>query len=279
MAIIAGSAAAIGAWAGGAAAAVGASAAVAGTIATIAESVVIGVVTGAVIGAATSAITGGNILDGALKGAAIGGITAGVTTGLTTAFSGATEAAKGLETVNGIANGVPSGTVTEPLANGGTGLVDTPMSGKSALQAVDSSKILQSGNTSNAINTGTALHSVKDGILNKEVIAGGLEGAFSGLGQVAAAKMEGDSKEEQMRKEAEIAQQAKDDNQVGEFVARVANINVPDWWNKYIDPSLTNKQPVSSNGNQVNSNAQQITQAPTQDKYFNQGLLNRGAIA
>ena len=276
MAIIAGSAAVIGAWAGGAAAAVGASAAVAGAVAVIAESVVIGVVTGAVIGAATSAITGGNILDGALKGAAIGGITAGVTTGLTMAFSGATEAAKGLETVSGISKGVPSGTVTEPLANGGTGLVDTQMSGKSALQAVDSSKILQSGNVS---NTGTALHSVKNGILNKEVISGGLEGAFSGLGQVAAAKMEGDSKEEQMRKEAEIAQQAKDDNQVGEFVARVANINVPDWWNKYIDQSLTNNKQVSSNGNPVNIKDHPITQTPTQDKYFNQGFLNRGAIA
>ena len=278
MTIIAGSAAAIGAWAGGAASAVGFTAA-AGAIATIAESVVIGVITGAVIGAATSAITGGNILDGALKGAAIGGITAGVTTGLTMAFSGATEAAKGLETVSGISKGVPSGTVTEPLANGGTGLVDTTMSGKAALQAVDSSKILQPGNTSNAINTGTVLHSVKDGILNKEVIAGGLEGAFSGLGQVAAAKMEGDSKEEQMRKEAEIAQQAKDDNQVGEFVARVANINVPDWWNKYIDQSLTNNKPVSSNGNPGNTNDNPITQTPTQDKYFNQGFLNRGAIA
>lgn len=279
MAVIAGAAAVIGSWAGGAAAAVGASAAVAGAVTAIAESVVIGVVTGAVIGAATSAVTGGNILDGALKGAAIGGITAGVTTGLTMAFSGATGAAKGIETVSGISKGVPSGTGTETLVKGGTGSVDIPMSGKSALQAVDSSKILQPGNASNAIKTESSLSTVKDAILNKEVVAGGLEGAFSGLGQVAAAKMEADSAEKEAEKEAEIAQQAKDNNQVGAFVAQVANINVPDWWNKYIDPSLTNKQPVSSNGNKVNSNAQQITQTPTQDKVFNQGLLQRGAIA
>jgi hypothetical protein len=186
-------------------------------------------------------------------------------------FSGATEAAKGLETVSGISKGVPSGTVTEPLVQGGTGSVDIPMSGNSFVQTVESSKALQPGNVSNAINTEGATSSIKDAFLNKETIAGGVEGAFGGLGQIAAAKMEADGAEEALEREAEIAQQVKDDNQVGEFVAKVANITVPDWWNQYIDPSLTNKQQTPNN--------QPTTQAQTQSNPTRQGILYGGAIA
>lgn len=281
MPVIASAAAAIGGWAAAGATAVGLATA-ATAIGAVVESVVVGAIYGALIGGATSAITGGDILTGALKGAAIGGVTAGVTTGLSEAFSSATtttdvSAASGLD-----ATVAP--TVTETGITGATdgltqGVGATMDKGaqlmKNAETGINTTATTASDLASGAKSTSNGLlASAKEALSNKEVLASGLEGTFKGFGQIAAAKMEADSAEEKAQREAEILEEAKAQNKVGEFEVQVANIKVPNWWNKYLNPAFKSNAKTNAELN----NKAAVPSVVKNQTANNNGLLNGAMV-
>lgn len=275
MAAVAAAAAAVASW--GAAAGAAVAAVTTTAIGAVVESVVVGVIYGAAIGAATSAITGENILTGALKGAAIGGISSGVVTGLGQVFSSATSSiSQGTGTIqlqNAAAPEVLGSTVET-----GSGLTTGTMSGELAgtgAKAMGDAAVQASSQTvgSSAVTTGAEASTASKGfwesaktlLSDKEVVAGGAKGLFEGMGQMGAAMMSSDSKTEAVEREAELAKEAKDNNKVGEFVAHIANISVPNWWEKYVNPAV-------SGSSTKNSATTTITGSQ------GQGLLNQGAV-
>lgn len=211
-------AAPVAAWAIGA----GASA----TVAAVAGSVAVGVVSGAVIGAATAAISGGDIFKGALKGAVIGGITGGALSGLgmaTGIASAETQLAKfGLDSAGTAISTAPTAGIPELATEGGTALRSA---GETPGILAQAGKPLLSDET-------------------VKVVAGVGQGAAEGYGETKAAEAEvAGQKElaEWQRQQDRIDVAA---NVPGEFQARTANIKVPEWWNKYLNP----KQGVLTQG-------------------------------
>jgi len=221
----------VAAWAGG-----GMAGAVIGGIAA-------GIVTGAVIGAATAAITGGDILKGALMGAALGGISGGIGAYLSAGAAAAGGAAAGgvgasAETA-AMAAGAPAGftgTATGAAFSGGPGLSATPGLLSSGL-----------GEAGKAIGK-QALGVIKDKVLEKKkgwsddtvkILAGIGEGAAQGLGAMGAAKMKAGSDKELAEWTANQEKIKIAANAPGDFTMQTANIKIPDWWNKYLNPAPT----------------------------------------
>jgi len=220
----------VAAWAGG-----GMAGAVIGGIAA-------GIVTGAVIGAATAAITGGDILKGALMGAALGGISGGIGAYLSAGAAAGGAAAGGVgasaETA-AMAAGAPAGftgTATGAAFSGGPGLSATPGLLSSGL-----------GEAGKAIGK-QALGVIKDKVLEEKkgwsddtvkILAGIGEGAAQGLGAMGAAKMKAGSDKELAEWTANQEKIKIAANAPGDFTMQTANIKIPDWWNKYLNPAPT----------------------------------------
>jgi len=220
----------VAAWAGG-----GMAGAVIGGIAA-------GIVTGAVIGAATAAITGGDILKGALMGAALGGISGGIGAYLSAGAAAGGAAAGGVgasaETA-AMAAGAPAGftgTATGAAFSGGPGLSATPGLLSSGL-----------GEAGKAIGK-QALGVIKDKVLEEKkgwsddtvkILAGIGEGAAQGLGAMGAAKIKAGADKELAEWTANQEKIKIAANAPGDFTMQTANIKIPDWWNKYLNPAPT----------------------------------------
>jgi len=219
----------------------------------VSGAVAVGVTTGAVVGAASAAISGKNIFKGALKGAAIGGLTAGVGSGIGI-VTGLAPAASQISAMGGI-GGATAGAASTPTASAISGTADSWMSA--------GSNVAKPGILSTAGNAAAGAASIpgapgekSTGLLDKmfggmsdekaKILAGVGQGAFQGLGQVGAAKMEAENSKEL----AEWTQQKKDlekaNNIPGQFQAQVANIKIPDWWSKYLDPTAGTKAEVTA---------------------------------
>lgn len=217
-----------------------------GVIGAVAAAVAVGAVTGAVIGAATTLISGGDlgdVFEGALKGAAIGGITAGVASGI------------------GIATGIPALSAQAQMGMMGVPQATTAQVGAPPIEA--GAGVATGFDPLAAVNlpvTPPAAPPIATGgLTGKDLIyAETARGAMGGLAEMGAARTGAKAAEEAsirsaVENKALLAQKESIEqariaaNVPGQFQAQVANIQVPNWWDKYVQTSAdieAYKQPV-----------------------------------
>lgn len=223
-------------WAAGAATAVGFAGA-ATAIGAVAGAVAVGIVSGALVGAASAAISGGDIFKGALKGAIVGGITGGVLSGagmLTGVADATTQLAKfGVE--QGASGALQSISAAAPTVGIETPMAYTEEAGKGILSSAPS--VAQQGAQGIAQETGKSLISNE----TAKVLSGVGQGIAQGYGESEAAKTKAESDKEIARFTEQQKIARIDANSPGSFDSRTANIKIPDWWNKYLNPQLNNQ--------------------------------------
>jgi len=198
-------------------------------VAAVAGAVIQGAIIGAVVGAATSLITGGNILKGALMGALVGGIGGGLISGLgmaTNISSAANQLSNlgvGIESTASSAMGPVENTVTD-FSFGSSG----PDLGTFGAGVTPTVPVVPKETTG-------FLSGMSDDTKGK-LLAGVGEGAAKGAGSYLAAKETGESEMGLLEYQRENYLEDKASNMPGDFEARVANIQIPDWWAQRVEP-------------------------------------------
>lgn len=196
----------------------------------VAGAVAEGAVYGAIIGASTAAISGDDIFKGALTGAAIGGVAGGVVEGA----------------------GLATGTFEagSPFSSAGAGEFNATPSQVSALNAgegpVNVGEADRLAAATSRPDTPTPPQPPAMDPTTKGLMYSGLgQGFFGGLGAVGAEAMKKDTAKEvaetQTDQEIELAREKQALNVPGQFQAQVANIKLPDWWSKYLNPQVAPK--------------------------------------
>ena len=249
MAAITGAISSFGSWAGGWAAtgagALGASANVANIVGAVSSAAVQGAVYGAIIGGGQAALTGGNIFKGALTGAAIGGVVGGVIQG--------GGMAAGVFDTSGQAFSM--GGAGETINTAATPNQEASLSGgfgpENVATADTRAAVPGAGAGTPATPPTPPTPPVSDPTKGL-MYSGALQGGFSGIGALGAEMMKEDAAEDAAKKtteqDVEKAKELQKLNVAGRYQGQVANIQLPDWYSKYIKPQVATSPTTSSGG-------------------------------
>ena len=197
----------------------------------VAGAVAEGAVYGAVIGASAAAISGDDIFRGALTGAAIGGVAGGVVEGA------------------GLATGTLSADSPFSLAGAGEfnatpNQVDALSAGRGPVNVAEADRIAAATPKPTPAPSPPP-SSAMDPTTRGLMYSGLGQGFFGGLGAVGVEAMKKDTAEEvaetQAEQEIETAKAKQALNVPGQFQAQVANIKLPDWWSRYLNPQIAPK--------------------------------------
>jgi hypothetical protein len=201
------------------------------------SAVVIGVVGGAVIGGAYAAVTGGDILKGALFGAVAGGL------GGAASFAIANPAILAAEGVAPVASTpamtgttAATGAAANTAAAGTAALPNvTPALTAGSFTAVDPALALPAqaavlpGATDAAAAAATAA-------ANKSLLYSNIGlGLAKGVGDLALSGNNAGDRAAAVEAETNAARDRIAANQAGIFEAKTANIQTPNWWDKYLN--------------------------------------------
>jgi len=200
------------------------------TLAAVAVGAAIGCVTGAVVGATVALTTGGDVGKGALYGAAIGAVGGAVTGGLSSALSAPASAT--VATTPSAAAPVV-GAETAPLLAGASNVaVNVPTMAPAQVASLTAAEALKQAGTS-------------------QIYAGMGMGTSQAVGQVGAGLIEEKGTKKRSEKELEAERASASErfsreteriagNVPGQFEAQVANVALPDWWDRHLRSNTLN---------------------------------------